>query len=433
MPSTRRLKTAVILALFATLTILYVTQAPSNTHTSPFYTRTVAAIQARRDNEARESLMAEGKTRADRVARIQEEHDQAMVANKQKPIVESTPTASRSSEAASPVVAGAEGKPAAGRKMTPTDGTTGNKGGKVVVNPNSDDHEGVARVGNTGSSKSHESSAAKKQSQSEEEEESASDHEIEVEMNSILKKGPIIVFSKSYCPFSMKAKVRSKYHPIPMITYILTNHPTAHPPLHLHNNPAPLRRRTRPTPPRPRPASRPPEIHRPPHSAQRADQRQIDRRRRRRGGSRFRRDAGSQSQRAGRQADHGSQEGCCERGRRTEREAGSEVQGLIDDDDDDDRLIFHVFLFRNVFSSTYSWGGTLFLVVVLFLSVCLSVCLSGFGLFVLLLLSGSGSGGKGQSPFLPFSCKRHGVPGKCLECPEISIEKMAVSVLSSES
>ena len=209
MPSTRRLKTAVILALFATITILYVTQAPSNTHTSPFYTRTVAAIQARRDNEARESLMAEEKTRADRVARIQEEHDQAMVANKQKPIVENAPTASRSSEAAP--AAGAEGKPAAGRKMSPTDGTTGNKGGKVVVNPNSDDHEGVARVGNTGSSKSHESSAAKKQSDSEEE--SASDHEIEVEMNSILKKGPIIIFSKSYCPFSMKAKVCSNSIP----------------------------------------------------------------------------------------------------------------------------------------------------------------------------------------------------------------------------
>ena len=207
MPSTRRLKTAIILALFATLTILYVTQAPSNTHTSPFYTRTVAAIQARKDNEAHESLIAEEKTRSERVARIQEEHDQAIGANKQKPIVENAPTTSRSSKAPeSPAAAaGAEGKPAAGRKISPTDGTTGNKGGKIVVNPNADDNEGVARVGNTGSSKSHESSAAKKESQSEEE--SASDHEIEVEMNSILKKGPIIIFSKSYCPFSMKAKV----------------------------------------------------------------------------------------------------------------------------------------------------------------------------------------------------------------------------------
>jgi len=153
MPSTRRLKTAIILALFATLTILYVTQAPSNTHTSPFYTRTVAAIQARRDNEARESLIAEEKTRADRVARIQEEHDQAMGANKQKPIVGDAPTTSRTSkaeEAQDAPAVGAEGKPAAGRKMSPTDGTTGNKGGKVVVNPNADDNEGVARVGNTG-------------------------------------------------------------------------------------------------------------------------------------------------------------------------------------------------------------------------------------------------------------------------------------------
>lgn len=204
MPSTRRLKTAIILALFATLTILYVTQAPSNTHSSPFYTRTVAAIQARRDNEARDSLIAEEKTRADRVARIQEEHEQAMGANKQKPIVEEIPTASRSSKTQEAPAAGAESKPAAGRKMSPTDGGS-NKGGKVVVNPNADDNEGVARVGNTGSSKSHESSAAKKESQSEEE--TASDHEIEVEMNSILKKGPIIIFSKSYCPFSMKAKV----------------------------------------------------------------------------------------------------------------------------------------------------------------------------------------------------------------------------------
>ena len=260
MPSTRRLKTAIILAVFATLTILYVTQAPSNTHNSPFYTRTVAAIQARRDNEARESVIAEEKTRADRVARIQEEHDQAMVANKQKPIVENVPTASRASEAPA---AGAEGKPAAGRKMTPTDG---NKGGKVVVNPNSDDHEGVARVGNTGSSKSHESSAAKKESQSEEE--SASDHEIEVEMNSILKKGPIIIFSKSYCPFSMKAKVWSIPPDPHWHTHKLTIPlPTAHPPLLLHNNTPTLRRRARPPPSRPRLASRSPEIHRPPNSA----------------------------------------------------------------------------------------------------------------------------------------------------------------------
>ena len=204
MPPTRRLKTALLLAVLATLTILYITKGPSNTYSSPFYTRTVAAIQNRHDTEARDAVIAEEKTRADRVARIQEEHEKAMGETKQKPMGEDTPAAVPTVKAQeAPAV---ESKPVAGRKMVPSEGNS-NNGGKVVVNPNAED-DGVARVGNTGASKSRESSAAKKQSKSEEEE-TASEHEIEVEMNSILKKGPIIIFSKSYCPYSKKAKVRS--------------------------------------------------------------------------------------------------------------------------------------------------------------------------------------------------------------------------------
>ncbi|KAH8808212.1 thioredoxin-like protein [Xylogone sp. PMI_703] len=37
-------------------------------------------------------------------------------------------------------------------------------------------------------------------------EETAEEHEVEVELNSILKKSPIIIFSKSYCPHSKRAK-----------------------------------------------------------------------------------------------------------------------------------------------------------------------------------------------------------------------------------
>lgn len=37
-------------------------------------------------------------------------------------------------------------------------------------------------------------------------EESEEEHEIEVELNAILKKSPIIIFSKSYCPHSRRAK-----------------------------------------------------------------------------------------------------------------------------------------------------------------------------------------------------------------------------------
>ncbi|KAH8592505.1 thioredoxin-like protein [Bisporella sp. PMI_857] len=43
-------------------------------------------------------------------------------------------------------------------------------------------------------------------------EESQEEHDIETELNTILRKSPIIVFSKSYCPFSRKAKmVLEKY------------------------------------------------------------------------------------------------------------------------------------------------------------------------------------------------------------------------------
>lgn len=37
-------------------------------------------------------------------------------------------------------------------------------------------------------------------------EETEEDHEVETELNSILKKSPIIIFSKSYCPHSKRAK-----------------------------------------------------------------------------------------------------------------------------------------------------------------------------------------------------------------------------------
>lgn len=219
MPPTRRLKTALLLAVLATLTILYITQGPSNTYSSPFYQRTVAAIQTRHDTEARDAVIAEEKARADRVARVQEEHEKAMGETKQKPMAEETPAAAAPTVKAQEAPA-ADSKPVAGRKMMPSEGNS-NNGGKKVVNPNAED-DGVAKVGNTGASKSRESSAAKKQSETKEE--TDSEHEIEVEMNSILKKGPIIIFSKSYCPFSKKAKVRPQ------------------PPTHLpnHTNPPPL-------------------------------------------------------------------------------------------------------------------------------------------------------------------------------------------------
>ncbi|KAI1417021.1 glutaredoxin [Hypoxylon sp. FL1857] len=42
--------------------------------------------------------------------------------------------------------------------------------------------------------------------ETEKEEESEEDHEVEVTLNNILKKSPVVIFSKSFCPYSKRAK-----------------------------------------------------------------------------------------------------------------------------------------------------------------------------------------------------------------------------------
>ncbi|KAF4829471.1 Monothiol glutaredoxin-7 [Colletotrichum tropicale] len=49
-------------------------------------------------------------------------------------------------------------------------------------------------------------SAESPKEEKKEKEETAEEHAVEVELNSILKKSPVIIFSKTYCPFSKKAK-----------------------------------------------------------------------------------------------------------------------------------------------------------------------------------------------------------------------------------
>ena len=78
MPSNRRLKVTGFIVVLTVLIVLYVTNGAKNTYESPFYTRTVAAIQNRHDTQARDAIIADEKARSDRVARIQEEHEKAM-------------------------------------------------------------------------------------------------------------------------------------------------------------------------------------------------------------------------------------------------------------------------------------------------------------------------------------------------------------------
>ncbi|KAK4547380.1 hypothetical protein LTR36_001036 [Oleoguttula mirabilis] len=220
MPSSRRLKVVVLVAILTVLSIIYVTKGAQSTYNSPFYTRTVEAIKSRQDTEARQNVIAAEKQRLDRVERLQKEHDGAISAaaaaetgsvmaggdaakaagteagpEKQKPLAADIKEAVGEAAGAvkDKVQAQADKvKPVAGRK-TMVD--------KVVqTKPATDGDDGVAKVGNVAPKVSNAIAGEKHGPVSQE------DHKVEIELSDILKKGPIIIFSKSYCPFSKKAK-----------------------------------------------------------------------------------------------------------------------------------------------------------------------------------------------------------------------------------
>ncbi|TKA80306.1 hypothetical protein B0A55_02212 [Friedmanniomyces simplex] len=219
MPSSRRLKVTGLIALLTVLIILYVTNGASNTYNSPFYTRTVDAIKARQDAEARENVIAEERSRLDRVERLQREHDIAVSAaageetgsvlknvggdtgpEKQKPLAQDVKEAASAAvnAASSAISQAAENvKPVAGRKSMQPGSNAADK--KVVqtkpASAGTDD--GVAKVGNVFPPQPSSSTPGP---------ETEEDHRVETELNDILKRGPIIIFSKSHCPFSKKAK-----------------------------------------------------------------------------------------------------------------------------------------------------------------------------------------------------------------------------------
>lgn len=190
-----------LVAVLTVCVIFYITNGASSTRNSDFYQRTVAAINEKQAKNDRADMLAEEKLRLERVERLQKEHDAAIEAaaaqesipvklsgsEKQKPI---QPHAKEHSSKASDEKLGE--KSVAGRKYM--------KDGKVVTYKSTEEEDdGVAKVGNVGPHSSHLPSGEKSESEKNEEVDSA--------LNEILKKGPIIIFSKTYCPFSKKAKV----------------------------------------------------------------------------------------------------------------------------------------------------------------------------------------------------------------------------------
>lgn len=200
MPSSRRLKVTGLVALLTVCIIFYITNGASTTKNSEFYRRTVAAINDKKAAREQSEATLDARLRSERVEQVQKEHDAAIAAaetqgsgivggasEKQKPLVQNVKSA------ATLPTESITSKSIAGRKYM--------KDGKVVVYKSKDDngHDGVAKVGNVGPQSSRAVAGTQK--------EDNSNQEVEAALNDILKKGPIIVFSKTFCPFSKKAKV----------------------------------------------------------------------------------------------------------------------------------------------------------------------------------------------------------------------------------
>jgi len=217
MPSQRRSKIIGLLVLATVLIVVYITRGAHQTQTSEFYTNTVAAIN-NRQKAVQAGDAASLAQEVEKLEKLRSLKDEVVAAHSdemggktgtdgkkapdgalpgaditkegQLPIAEDLRDSSERAKAAVKdavhgVDAGEE-KSVAGRKMM-KDGDKAQK------------DDGVAKVGNTGTKKTEKEDSVTGADTEE-------DHEVEIELGMILKKSPIIIFSKSYCPYSMKAK-----------------------------------------------------------------------------------------------------------------------------------------------------------------------------------------------------------------------------------
>ncbi|KAK7566727.1 thioredoxin-like protein, partial [Phyllosticta citricarpa] len=162
--SQRRFKILGLVVFLAVLTILYITSAARQTRESDFYLKTQYALSQREKN------------------------------NNAQPHVQ--PKMATSDDDVSKRLKAAEDKAKKSANF---------KGDRIQE---SDSVDGVARVGNVGDSvRAASANGAKSSSDaSSSVDQTDEDKEAEEELNAILKKSPIIIFSKSYCGFSAKAK-----------------------------------------------------------------------------------------------------------------------------------------------------------------------------------------------------------------------------------
>ncbi|KAL9595135.1 MAG: hypothetical protein Q9219_006623 [cf. Caloplaca sp. 3 TL-2023] len=203
MPSTRRVKTIAAIAAFILCCILYYSNNADTISSADFYSRTVAAME-------REASSSRSGAHIQKHDSMSHQAHQAATDGKVKEPPPILPAKDQEREAVLVAPDDRSIKPDKDSK-----GLTGKKkykGGEHwdVASGKQAPVGGKKRLDDE---ESDEDEGIKKGERKETEEE----HEVEVELNSILRKGPIIVFSKSYCPYSKKAKniLLEKYTIVP--------------------------------------------------------------------------------------------------------------------------------------------------------------------------------------------------------------------------
>lgn len=195
MPSTRRVKVMAITLVIVVCTILYLSNDSSS---QDFYDRTVAALEKK---QASDQEVAQ---------KLQDIKDAARM---QEPVAPNTPRKADAADAKDEIPIDSKfltlehqgtGSSQTGKTDDDAKSVAGRK--KMLKGGETKDlHSGKeAPMAAEGEKEKY---PAGKKIEKEEKVESEEDHEVEMELNSILKKGPIIIFSKSYCPFSAKAKL----------------------------------------------------------------------------------------------------------------------------------------------------------------------------------------------------------------------------------
>ncbi|KAI9691917.1 MAG: hypothetical protein M1822_007990 [Bathelium mastoideum] len=187
----------VVITVVSILMVIYITTAAQSTRTSKFYTKTVAALDLKAKTAKQEAADTELKQRIaerEKIAQVNTEPDERSSVESENLGVVNGDRGSEQKPILAPKKneeAGDSEKSVAGRKMMKDD--------KYM-------DDGVATVGNT-----------EKGPTSNVKDETEEEHAVEVELNSILKRSPIIIFSKTYCPFSKKAKhiLVDKYNIVP--------------------------------------------------------------------------------------------------------------------------------------------------------------------------------------------------------------------------